>query len=795
MILATLIATFISPLVAQKNHNVVLRKHITYPGQTLANIFGYVAPDGSEYALIGASNGLDIYNVTDPDNPVHIVQIPGPHNLWKEIKTYKHYAYVTTEGGGGLQVVDLAKLPSADLDSHFYIGDGPIEGQLTSIHSLHVDTTKGFVYLYGHQLFNNGALVLDLNTDPYNPTYAGHYDLNGYVHDGYVDNDTLFASHIYGGTFAMVDMHDKLNPVVLAVQQTPTKFTHNTWLSDDRKYIFTTDENAGSFLACYDVSNPSNIVLKDQIQPTPGSGSIVHNTHIRGNYAITSWYKDGFTIVDITKPDNLIQVGLYDTYTSATTNSPSTTGSGFEGTWGVFPFFPSGTIVASNINEGLFIFTPTYQRACYLEGKVTDKANGASLSDVTIDVDSDNDLIDTKTNLQGNYETGQPDAGIFSVTYSKFGYISQTVQVDLKNGETVIRDIQLVRDVLNNLSGKVKDKTTQLPVADALVEITLGTNHFEILTDGQGNYLKELPVGTYEVLAGKWGYHVNSISGIVLESPLTVDIELDKGYKDGFIMDLGWTTSSTAASGAWIRKKPELTQLQGFVIAPGEDADGLYGESCYLTGNNPANDPLEDCVQDGSVTLVSPSMDLSAIPNPILKCNTWYVSLPDQARGSYLLMIDNGTDLVQIDSITSEVVWLPREYKLNDFIDITSTMSLRAVVSNHSPFQSIVRGGLDNFEIVEGLVGVHDPAGADARLTAHPNPFKERATVSYTFTDDLQNANIEVVNILGHVVQRIPVTTGNGTAQLDQVTASGVYFVRLMNKGVAYKTLKLVKSE
>ena len=87
-----------SGLVQAQNINNVFRSKMTFPGQTLANVWGYAA-NGREYALLGAAKGLIIVDITNPDLPVQIVQIPGPNNLWKEIKTYKHYAYVVSEGG------------------------------------------------------------------------------------------------------------------------------------------------------------------------------------------------------------------------------------------------------------------------------------------------------------------------------------------------------------------------------------------------------------------------------------------------------------------------------------------------------------------------------------------------------------------------------------------------------------------------------------------------------------------------------------------------------------------------
>ncbi|MDX1913736.1 MAG: hypothetical protein SFV22_19730, partial [Saprospiraceae bacterium] len=97
---------------AQQNYNITFRSKLSFPGQTVANMCGWASPTGQEYALVGASKGMVIVDVTDPDNPVQIVQIPGPDDFWKEIKTYSHYAYIVTEGGEGVQIVDLSALPS-----------------------------------------------------------------------------------------------------------------------------------------------------------------------------------------------------------------------------------------------------------------------------------------------------------------------------------------------------------------------------------------------------------------------------------------------------------------------------------------------------------------------------------------------------------------------------------------------------------------------------------------------------------------------------------------------------------
>lgn len=428
-------------VVTAQNVNVQFRSQFKYSGQTLANICGYTDETGKEYALVGAQKGTSIVDISNPDSPKEVKFISGPDNTWREIKVKGDYAYVTTEGGGGLQIINMTSLPDATgIVNKSWTGG--TAGNLTSIHALHID--GNFVYLYGSKLFNGGALVADIS-DPYNPVYVGNYQATGggkrpYVHDGYVRNDTLYACHIYEGFTDIINFKDKKNPKVLGSIETPGKFSHNSWLNENSKVMFTTDEIPNSFLTAYDVSDPSNIVELDRIQSNPGSNSAVHNTHIikieGGQYAVTSWYKDGFTIVDVTRPNNMVQVGNYDTYSGS--------GSGFSGAWGVFPFFPSKSIVVSGINEGLFVLTPTYKRACYLEGIVSDSLTNLPISGATITVTGT--TLKETSNISGNYATGMaPPGGTYSVTYAATNYISRTINnVTLASGVLTVKNVKLL---------------------------------------------------------------------------------------------------------------------------------------------------------------------------------------------------------------------------------------------------------------------------------------------------------------------------------------------------------------
>ncbi len=104
---ALLSLLLLSPLAAQDNGTTLLAKVKSYSEYN--DIWGYTAPDGREYAIVGTTTGTAFYNCTDPSNPYEVAFIAGPGSIWRDMKTYDHYAYIVTEGGGGVQIVDFGK--------------------------------------------------------------------------------------------------------------------------------------------------------------------------------------------------------------------------------------------------------------------------------------------------------------------------------------------------------------------------------------------------------------------------------------------------------------------------------------------------------------------------------------------------------------------------------------------------------------------------------------------------------------------------------------------------------------
>jgi len=783
LLLASLFATL-----QASGQNLQLEAHLSYGAIRLANIGGHVDTVGNEYALVGTQNGLDIVDVTVPSNPVIKFSVPGANSTWREVKTYQGFAYVTTEGGGGLTVVDMRPLPDTVYFKD-YTGDGLIAGQLNAIHALHCDTTTGFLYLYGSDYNSGNTVFIDLS-DPWNPTYAGEYLLpsSSYVHDGFALNDTLYEAHIYGGFFTIVDVTDKANPVLLATQTTPTAFTHNTWLSDDHRTLFTTDENSNSFLGAYDITDPGNIRELSRFQTAPGSGSVVHNTHILNDYAVTSWYTEGVVIVDVARPDNPVEVAKYDTYTGP--------GSGTTGCWGVYPFLPSGTVVASDIVNGLFVLTPNYIRGCYLEGIVTDSSTGATISNASMQVLSTS--ISRNTNLLGEYKAGTVDSGFYDVEFSKAGYYSKTITgVHLVNGLLTTLDVELVPLPTYSMSGTVTDVDNGMPVGNVEIILDGPGLHYSTMADTNGIFLFPAVVPeTYDLTAGTWGYR-SFCSQLTISSSVSQPLELERGYYDDFTFDYGWTVSGTSLN-SWERGEPVGTYDGTMTeINPDLDVTGDCSTSCYVTDNGGAPYNSSD-VDDGNTVLVSPYFDATIYSNPVLSYYYRYLCIAGLGtpNDNMTFRVTNGTDTVLIQSVGpfegTNGSWVQSTFPLSGLITLTDSTRLIVDVRDEAP-GNIVEGALDEFRIDGQItIGVNSQAGRQESLNVYPNPFSGNFIVDLSGKLLDEGGEIILRDLTGRVIFQRAYPAGTARVEAGKGLSVGIYLLTLQNNHSA-ETLRVIR--
>lgn len=694
--------------------NVDSLSHVDYQllhGANLNDVWGYVDELGNEYAIVGTSKGTSIVNITDGNNPQEIFWMAGTESIWRDPCVSGDYAYVTTEAEDGLLIIDLSPLPqSTNLSTTLYTG--PSSNPWQSAHTCYT-SPNGYAYIFGSNRGNGGVIMLDIHTDPMNPIEVGTYD-PFYVHDGFERNDTLYIGHIYDGFFSLVDVTDKSNPILLGTKTTPNSFTHNIWPSTDGQVVYTTDEISGAYITAYNIQNPSNIVELDRVQSSANSIVIPHNVHVLGDYLVTSYYSDGIIIHDATYPYNLIQVGNFDTYLGQTP--------GFDGCWGVYPFFPSGKTVAADITKGLFILDVDYQKGCYLEGVVTDALSGAALSNVSVQLSSA--VMLEKTNQQGFYATGTANSGVYTVDFTKAGYYPMTLTVSLINGQLNTINVPLIPITPFFTNVTVLEYGTNAPISDANIRFSHPIIEHEGMTNGLG--IEEFTMfyqENYRLTVGKWGYQTFCVDTVVTAFNNDLTIYLTPGYYDDFEFDFGWSVSGTATSGMWERGVPNPTTN----VVSSQDAQWDCGKKAFVTGNDVGLNPDHDDVDGGFTQLLSPQMDFSSYSTPYINFATSFFCYhgPGNFDDTLKVYLSNGTNSVLIyQPTTPEGNPMSFEYTsipLSGLLPFTNTMQVQLVISDLNPNVNITEAGFDHFSItnqpIANVVEEHEE-----EWTLYPNP-------------------------------------------------------------------------
>lgn len=319
-------------------------------GDQYSDCWGFANASG-EYAIMGSSTFIHIFNVTNPTAPVEVVRFNGGTNTaWREFRTYGNYLYaVTDQTNEGLRIFDLSGLPNS----------APQVLQTTAFftrcHTIHVDSVAKRLYCAGTNTRSNGLIVLSL-TNPANPTLLASVPLTpgGYVHDCYVRNNKVYASHGNNGLFVW-NFANPTTPVLLgSMISYPEKgYNHSSWMNVAGSHLVMTDETHNTGVKMVSVSDLDNIAVVDTFRSAllgPNqTNSIAHNPCVRGDFAYLSYYHDGIQVWDISNPTDVQRVGYFDTDTTNTNYNS------YAGPWGIYPYLPSGTIVGSDMKNGLFL--------------------------------------------------------------------------------------------------------------------------------------------------------------------------------------------------------------------------------------------------------------------------------------------------------------------------------------------------------------------------------------------------------------------------------------------------------
>ena len=353
------------------------------------DIWGHVdLNDMREYAIIGLRRGVVVADVTDPQQPVVIGSINGQSTTWRDIKVLQYYdqnakrfkAYAYSGGDSiteGLSIIDLSMLPN----SISLVSRDTRDRNSHNVYISNVDYTtntalpqqNALLHVTGSQNFGGAWRTYTLS-NPSTPQPA-YTDSNGsrsdYTHDAssVLIDDTRVASdcQINDASTCNVILDFNENEIRLwehndanQAQQLSRatypnlEYVHSGWWSEDKQYVFVHDElderefSLNTTLNIFDISNlRSPQLVATWRGPTRATD---HNGFVRGNKYYMSNYERGVTVLDISDPTAPDEAGFFDTFGASNNAS-------FNGVWGVYPYLPSGNILASDIQGGLYILS------------------------------------------------------------------------------------------------------------------------------------------------------------------------------------------------------------------------------------------------------------------------------------------------------------------------------------------------------------------------------------------------------------------------------------------------------
>ena len=545
------------------------------------DIWGWTdSTTGKEYAIMGLTNGTAFVDISDPVNPVYLGHLP-PHtgvsgSSWRDIKTFNDHAFIGSEAlNSGMQVVDLTQLrsiaspPVTLVETAFYLG-------FSSSHNIVINEDSGYAYGVGVNNGNCGGglhFVDILNAT--NPLAAGCYSADGYTHDAQcvnyigpdIDHQGKEICFAYNeDTLTVVDVSNKSSPTQISrTGYFEFGYTHQGWLSEDQAYLLMDDETDERNLG-----GPTRTLMwdvRDLDAPvymgyhSGAASSIDHNQYILGDYSYQANYRSGLRILDISDiaNGNLTEAAFFDVY-------PSSDSTNFNGAWSVYPYFASGNVIVSGIEQGLFILRPNLSApsdppVVHILNPVNNDPSPLS-GVVQIQIDA-TDTEDTAGTLTVEWTV---DGGSWqSTSYASPNYVANWDTATVLDGAHVIiaRAVDSdLREGSDNSNVSTANGTPQFTVDSINVSIIIGKGNrntgdvIVFVTDAAFSPLDDVAVeGTF---SGAWNGTRNGttdFSGLAtfktpkVKNMSFVQFCIDLASKAGWEFDLSGSTLCADSSG------------------------------------------------------------------------------------------------------------------------------------------------------------------------------------------------------------------------------------------------------
>jgi len=617
--------------------------------------WGYTSPAGNEYALIGMSTATAFVDVTDPADAQIVAVIDGPDSLWRDVKTYQQFAYVVSEGGGGIQVFDLSDIDNGNVT----LAGSVTAGGALATHNVAIDTDSGFLYRCGGGSSSLGLRIYDLS-EPANPTLVAEWH-DRYSHDAqavtyqsgpYKGKQIVFSFGGFNNGFedpgvTVLDVTDKDNITVLSnTSYENAAFAHQGWVSPDRQHLYLNDEldesNFGTTTTTriFDISDLAN--------PEPvgtfstGLPSVDHNLYFKDDLIFEANYRSGLRVFYAADPLNPVEIAHFDTFPE--NDSPS-----FNGLWSNYPFFESGTIIGSDLEKGLFVWK-----------------------------------LDELSLVQFDLPSGPPE---FIAPSGQ----SINVEITAPLGEL---DPDSPKLIVN--AGKDQQVVSLTPTrsgafAGEFPAIACGTN-VEFYFEAKST------VGTTFTLPA---------SGANEPFEALAAFDADILFEDDGQTDLGYTVSGNANDGQWELGAPVNFQRGD----PPSDFDG--SGQCWLTDNEPGNSDVDG----GTTVLTGPAF--SAPEGSTITYAYWLNDIPGGPIGPEDSMTveiatnSAGTNWQVVRSYDTVLgAWRTDSIEVGSEIPASETIRLRFSVSDLDP-GNVIEAGVDAIRVINPVCDQPIPGDID----------------------------------------------------------------------------------
>jgi choice-of-anchor B domain-containing protein len=354
--LGLLLMVFLFGMVSNAQDSLNMKRMALLGGMGLeySDVWGY-RKGAKEFGVIGSNSAINIVDVTDCGNPILVHQwVDGSSVIWRDMKEYGDYIYAVCDGGAcneGLQVINKNTFTHSQSLTHF-----------RSAHNIFIEKESGRLYVVGSNTNAHGIIIFDIKTDPGNPILLKNLNFrdlqsdpsgNYYVHDLYVLNDTAYCSHGYAG-YRIWDMTDVNNVFLIGELDDSNGYNHSSWKHPNAPYVYVAEEvPIGKPIFVYDISDIENpfttYSFKDPLEAPTYTNNRPHNPFVLRERMYISYYHDGIQVYDVSDPELPTRIAYYDTFLGNNGNGYS----GYDGAWGVYPFLPSGCILAADITSGL----------------------------------------------------------------------------------------------------------------------------------------------------------------------------------------------------------------------------------------------------------------------------------------------------------------------------------------------------------------------------------------------------------------------------------------------------------